>query len=221
MPPIKVLVVDDQADLRRAVVEVLAPWDDLEVVGQASNGAQAVELAEALLPHVIIMDLHMPGVDGLQATSVIHTRLPDIRVMVYTVSDSEEDLFVAMRCGARGYMLKNARASDLVAAVRNVAQGRVIVSPVMATKLLTDLARVPSKARQATTRPDDLNPMEVDVLKLVARGASDSEIAAALELIEGTVKTHLSNIMDKLHLANRSEAAVYAWNSGLQRPMER
>ncbi len=213
---IRVLVVDDHPQVRRTVVEVLSGQEELVVVGQASDGAMAIEQARALRPHVVVMDLNMPEVSGLQATSVLNTELPDIRVLMYTVSESEADLFSALRYGARGYILKSATPQELAGAVLYVAQGGVMVAPSMATKLLTDLAhpQVPEK------QPEALTQEEAAVLKEVARGAANTQIGHTLGLSEARVMTHLQSIMAKLHLANRGEAAAYAWKSGLQRPME-
>ena len=217
---IRVLVVDDHPQLRRAVVEVLSDRKDMTIVGQASDGAMAVELARALRPHVVIMDLHMPGVDGLQATSVLNTELPNIRVLMYTVSESEADLFAALRFGARGYILKSTTPQELADAVLYVARGAVTIAPSMATKLLTDRAHLRLPETQSETSSEELTPQEEAVLKLVARCATNSEIGHTLARSETRVMEHLQSIMVKLHLANRSQAAAYAWKSGLQRPME-
>ena len=217
---IRVLVVDDHPQLRRAVVEVLSDQKDMTIVGQASDGAMAVELARALRPHVVIMDLHMPGVDGLEATSVINAEMPGIRVLMYTVSESETDLFAALRFCARGYILKSATPQELANAVLYVARGAVMVAPSMATKLLTDLAGSQMPETQPETSSEELTSQEEAVLKLVAKGATNSEIGHTLGHSETRVMEHLQSIMAKLHLANRSQAAAYAWKSGLQRPME-
>ncbi|MFC1935677.1 LuxR C-terminal-related transcriptional regulator, partial [Chloroflexota bacterium] len=140
--------------------------------------------------------------------------------LVFTVSESEADLFTAIRYGARGYILKNAGAEELVRGIQHIAQGGVIISPVMATKLLDELAQVPAVEEQRGASLEGLSPREVGVLQLVAEGASNNEIATKLYISENTVKTHLRNIMDKLHLANRSQAAAYAVRAGLERPQE-
>ena len=180
----------------------------------------AVELARVLRPNVVIMDLHMPGVDGLEATSVLNTELPDIRVLMYTVSESEADLVAALRFGARGYILKSSTPQELANAVSYVARGGVRITPSMATKLLADLAGSQIPETQPETSSEELTPQEEAVLKLVARGATNSEIGRTLAHSETRVMEHLQSIMAKLHLANRSEAAAYAWKTGLQRPLE-
>ena len=217
---IRVLVVDDHPQLRRAVVEVLSDRKDMTIVGQASDGAMAVELARVLRPHVVIMDLNMPDVDGLEATSVLNAELPDIRVLMYTVSESEADLFAALRFGARGYILKSSTPQELANAVLYVARGGVRIAPSMATKLLTDLADSQMQETQPATSSQELTPQEEAVLKLVARGATNGEIGHTLAHSEARVMEHLQSVMAKLHLASRGEAAAYAWKSGLQRPME-
>ena len=220
MEKIKVLVVDDHALVRRGVVETLSEREEMEVVGEADEGAQGVEKARALAPDVVIMDLSMPGMGGLEATSVLHTEMPNVQVLVFTVSESEADLFTAIRYGARGYILKNAGAEEMVRGVLQIAQGGVIISPVMATKLLDELAQIPPAEEQRGTSLEGLSPREVEVLQLIAEGASNSGIASKLFISENTVKTHLRNIMEKLHLANRSQAAAYAVRAGIHRPNE-
>ena len=220
MAPIKVLVVDDHALVRRGVIEVLVEDETIEVIGEATNGAEGVEQATALSPDVVIMDLQMPSLSGLEATSALHTAMPDVRVLVFTVSESEADLFSAMRCGARGYILKNASGEELIRSVQHIAEGGVIVSPVMAGKPLDEMAQVPAPGSQAQIAIDGVSPRELEVLQLVAEGASNNEIASSLIISENTVKTHLRNIMDKLHLANRSQAAAYAVRAGIQRPSD-
>ena len=167
-------------------------------------------------PDVIIMDLNMPNVDGVEATKRIHAEYPDIHIMMLTVSDKEADLFSAMGAGARGYLLKNASADELVRAVQHIAQGGVIVSPAMASSLLAQLS---GPARGPTLEEETaVSPREKEVLELLAEGATNKEIGATLFISENTVKTHLRNIMDKLHIAKRSQAAAYAIRAGIQRP---
>lgn len=217
MDQIRVLVVDDHALVRRGVVEALSEEQGIEVVGEAADGAEVVEKAKALSPNVVIMDLQMPGVGGLDATLALHTEVPAVQVLVFTVSESEADLFSAMRYGAKGYILKNAGGEDLVRAVMHIAQGGVIVSPDMASKLLDELSQINVAGGPQAALVDGISPRETEVLQLVAQGSSNSMIAATLIISENTVKTHLRNIMDKLHLANRSQAAAYAVRAGLYR----
>ena len=204
----KVLVVDDHPLLRRGVMDVLGLQEQLVVIGEGQDGVEALERARELGPDVIIMDLEMPNMTGLEATAAIHSELPDTKILIFTVSEKQADLFSAMRAGARGYILKNAAAPELLRAVFHIAEGGVIISPDMATKLLSEL---PQEKEAPSDAPDVevLTKREVEVLNLVAKGASNKEMASSLYISENTVKTHMRNIMEKLHLANRSQAAAY------------
>ena len=204
----KVLVVDDHPLLRRGVMDVLALQENLMVVGEAADGAEAVDKARELGPDVIVMDLEMPTMNGVEATKALQDVLPTANILMFTVSDKQADLFAAMRAGAKGYVLKNATGSDLTRAVFQIAQGGVIISPEMATKLLGEL-KVESESADPDGLAAALTPREAEVLALVAKGASNKELATALFVSENTIKTHMRNIMDKLHLANRSQAAAY------------
>jgi len=217
MEPVKVLVVDDHALFRRGIVTVLANQENISVVGEANNGLEAIEKAAELAPDVIVMDLNMPQCNGLEATQVLQARMPQINILVLTVSENEADLFRAIKFGATGYILKNTEPEELVQAIAHIAQGGVIISPVMAAKLLTEFkgAATGVKAKAAVDEEAALSPREDEVLRLVAQGATNKEIADSLFISENTVKTHLRNIMDKLHLANRSQAAAYAVKRGL------
>ena len=217
MDSIRVLVVDDHALFRRGIVAVLATEESLEVVGEASDGLEAIEKARETVPDVILMDLNMPRCSGLEAIQALQTEMPQVNILVLTVSDNEADLFAAMKFGANGYILKNTEPEELIHAIFHIAQGGVIVSPLMATKLLTEFkdlsAGVERESIQGTEA--DLSPREGEVLQLVAQGASNKKIADSLFISENTVKTHLRNIMEKLHLVNRSQAAAYAVKRGL------
>lgn len=217
MEPIRVLVVDDHALFRRGIVTVLTNQENISVVGEATNGLEAIAKAEELVPDVIVMDLNMPQCSGLEATQALQAKMPQMNILVLTVSDNEADLFSAIKFGATGYILKNTEPEELVQAVHHIAHGEVIISPVMATKLLTEFRDPTTGARAKVTADEEasLSPREDEVLQLVARGATNKEIADSLFISENTVKTHLRNIMDKLHLANRSQAAAYAVKRGL------
>jgi len=217
MDPIKVLVVDDHALFRRGITAVLANQENLEIVGEATDGLEAIAKAEKIAPDVILMDLNMPHCSGLEATQALQTEMPQVNILVLTVSESESDLFAAMKFGAKGYILKNTEPEELIHAILHIAQGGVIVSPIMATKLLSEFKEPRAKAERAATQEAEANlsPREGEVLQLVAQGATNKEIANSLFISENTVKTHLRNIMEKLHLANRSQAAAYAVNKGL------
>ncbi len=217
MDTIKVLVADDHTLFRRGIAAVLANQDSLEVVGEASDGLEAIEKAREIAPDVILMDLNMPRCSGLEATQALQAEMPEVNILVLTVSEMEADLFAAMKFGARGYLLKNTEPDELIHAISHIAQGGVIVSPLMATKLLDEFRELTAGAKREPVEKAtaDLSPREGEVLQLVAQGATNKEIADALFISENTVKTHLRNIMEKLHLANRSQAAAYAVKRGL------
>lgn len=217
MDRIKVLVVDDHTLFRRGITVVLANQKNLEVVGEASNGLEAIEKAEEFVPDVIVMDLNMPHCSGLEATQALQTKMPQINILVLTVSDNESDLFAAMKFGAKGYLLKNTEPDELVHAIFHISQGGVIVSPIMATKLLTEFRKPEARVEEKSAQKAEaiLSPREGEVLQLVAQGATNKQIADSLFISENTVKTHLRNIMEKLHLANRSQATAYAVKRGL------
>ena len=217
MNPIKVLVVDDHALFRRGITAVLANQEGLEVVGEALDGLEAIKKAEEIAPDVILMDLNMPHCSGLEATQAIETKMPQVNILVLTVSENEADLFAAIKYGARGYILKNTEPEDLIHAIFHIAQGGVIVSPLMAAKLLTEFKDSGTGEREEAAQETEtiLSPREGEVLQMVAQGATNRQIADSLFISENTVKTHLRNIMDKLHLANRSQAAAYAIQRGL------
>jgi len=217
MDPIKVLVVDDHSLFRRGVVAVLASEESVEVMGEAGDGLEAIERAKGIVPDVILMDLNMPRCSGLEAIQALQAEMPEINILVLTVSEMEADLFAAMKFGARGYLLKKAEPEELLHAILHIARGGVIVSPLMATKLLSEFKDLAAGAEREPVEEAnaDLSPREGEVLQLVAQGATNKEIADSLFISENTVKTHLRSIMEKLHLANRSQAAAYAVKRGL------
>jgi len=217
MDTIKVLVVDDHALFRRGIAAVLANQENLEIVGEATDGLEAIEKAEETAPDVILMDLNMPRCSGLEATQALQAKMPQVNILVLTVSDNEADLFAAMRFGATGYILKNTEPEELVQAIFHVVQGGAIISPLMASKLLTEFKGLETRAEMESAQEAsaNLSPREVEVLQLVSQGATNKEIADSLFISENTAKTHLRNIMEKLHLANRSQAAAYAVKKGL------
>ncbi len=217
MDSIKVMVVDDHTLFRRGITAVLANQESLEVVGEASDGLEAIEKTREISPDVVLMDLNMPRCSGLEAIQALQAEMPQVNVLVLTVSEMETDLFAAMKFGARGYLLKKAEPEELVHAILHIAQGGAIVSPLMATKLLTEFKDLAAgvKSKPVEEADADLSPREGEVLQLVAQGATNKEIADSLFISENTVKTHLRSIMEKLHLANRSQAAAYAVKRGL------
>lgn len=217
MDRIKVLVVDDHPIFRRGIADVVANQEELYMVGEAADGIEAIEKAKELAPDVVLMDLFMPRCNGLEATLALQTEAPQSNIVVLTISEKEADLFDAIKAGAKGYLLKSTEPEELVQAIIHVAKGGVIVSPSMATKLLSEFKttlRKELEPKEAT----DLSQRELEVLQLLAQGASNKEIANSLLISENTVKTHLRNILEKLHLVNRSQAAAYAVKKGLLPP---
>ncbi|MEU0091899.1 response regulator transcription factor [Kribbella sp. NPDC006257] len=215
---VRVLVVDDQEIVRAGFSALLAGQPDLEVVGQASNGAEAVESAGRLVPDVILMDVRMPVLDGLAATREILAGVAPgetPRVIMLTTFDLDEYVYDALRAGASGFLLKHSSPDELAAAVRIVAAGDALLAPSITRRLVEDFVKV-RPVLPATA--GGLTPRETDVLRLIARGQSNREIAATLVLAEQTVKTHVSRILTKLHLRDRAQAVVYAYESGVVAP---
>jgi DNA-binding NarL/FixJ family response regulator len=202
---VKIMIVDDHSIMREGLKAVLVRQEDFKVIGEASDGSEAVKIAMKLRPDVIIMDVRMPY-SGLQATMDITQALPETKILILTVSETEADLVESVKAGARGYLLKGMDAEDLVAAVRTVAAGGAIFTPSIAATLLDDFKADLNK----NTDDVNLTIREADVLALVANGASNKEIASKLNISEPTVKAHLRNVLSKLHMKNRSQAAVYA-----------
>ena len=217
MEPITVLVVDDHTLFRRGIITVLNGHEELKVFGEAADGLEAIEKAGILNPDVIVMDLNMPRCSGLEAIQALQAEMPQVNILVLTVSEMEADLFAAVKFGATGYLLKKVEPEELVRAITAIARGGVIVSPLMATKLLTEFKQLTTGVEKEAAGKDEaeLSPREAEVLQLVAQGATNKEISDSLFISENTVKTHLRSIMEKLHLANRSQAAAYAIQRGL------
>ena len=221
----RVLLVDDHALFREGVALLLGARKDFQVVGEAANGRQAVDMARQLRPDVILMDVQMPVMGGLEATHLIKAALPEVKIIILTVSDDERDLFEAIKAGAQGYLLKNLRSDDFFDMLLGVSLGEAAISRVMATKMLEEFARQgrPTAAESSpasAARETCLTEREEEVLRLVALGSTNKDIAAALCITENTVKFHLRRIMEKLHLHNRAQAAAYAARTGLVRPTE-
>ncbi|MEJ2734765.1 MAG: response regulator transcription factor [Anaerolineae bacterium] len=209
--PIRVLIVDDHAIVRKGIRALFRNLPEIEVVGEAENGREAIAAVEKLQPDVVLMDLLMPEMDGIEATDRVMDQHPDVRILVLTSFAGEDKVFPAIKAGALGYHLKDSSPEDLVQAIHQVHRGESSLHPVIARKVLQELSR-PSE-RPPT--PDPLTPREVEVLQLVAQGRSNQEIADQLVISETTVRTHVSNILSKLHLASRTQAALYALREGL------
>ena len=209
--PIRVLIVDDHAIVRKGIRALLATESDIAVVGEAGNGQEAVAQVRALAPDVVLMDLVMPGVSGIDAIRQIVAQQPSSRILVLTSFAGDEQIFPAIKAGALGYLLKDSEPNELVEAIRRVHRGESSLHPSVARKVLRELAQ--------PAAPDHgqaiLTEREVAVLRLVARGMSNQEIADQLVITEATVRTHVSNILSKLHLASRTQAALYALREGI------
>jgi NarL family two-component system response regulator LiaR len=208
---IRVLIVDDQVIVREGICLLLSQVEGIEVVGEAGNGQQAIAQAAALAPDVILMDLVMPGVDGIEATRQITAAREEARVLVLTSYSGYDKVLPAIEAGARGFLLKDSSPADLVRAIRHVHEGRSTLDPTIAAQVLLELKR-PAKQPPA---PDPLTERELEVLRLVATGRSNAEIAARLVVTEATVRSHVSNILGKLHLDNRVQATLYALQEGI------
>ncbi|MBV2362729.1 response regulator [Streptomonospora nanhaiensis] len=216
--PITVIVADDQAMVRDGIATLLDAADDIEVVAQAADGAEAVDLARRHAPDVVVMDVRMPVMDGLAATRRIVDGAGEggPRVLVLTTFDLDEYVYEALGAGASGFLLKDAPVADLRAAVRVVAEGDALLAPSVTRRLIADIAR--RRRDRVRARPealDGLTPREADVLRQMARGLSNAEIAAELFLAEQTVKTHVGRILAKLELRDRTQAVVFAYENGL------
>lgn len=208
---LKVLVVDDHALFRRGIQMVLDQEPDLEVIGEAADGAEAIEKAQALMPDVVLMDVRMPKRSGIEATKEISDLLPHCKILMLTISDEEADLYEAIKAGASGYLLKEISIEEVADAIRSVWAGQSRISPSMASKLLTEFAAMSKRADEKPSAPAPrLTDREMEVLRLVAEGLNNREIGSRLFISENTVKNHIRNILEKLHLHSRMEAVVYA-----------
>lgn len=210
---IRVLVVDDHTLFRSGVIAVLSRQPDVDVVGEAADGLEGVKRAKHLAPDIVIMDLHMPGIAGKEALKLLAEEVPEARVLMLTVSEDGQDLLDCLRAGAAGYLLKNTDIDALVDAVRHAHEGDSVVSPEMTSKLVQGI-RSPAGNPVASAMAS-LSGREREVLRHVARGASNKEIARRLDLAESTVKIHMQHILKKLHLQSRVQAAVFSVENGL------
>ena len=216
---IRVMLVDDQAMVRSGFQMIVESEPDITVVGEAADGCAAVELAQRCHPHVVLMDVRMPHVDGIEATAQITAFADAPRVLMLTTFDLDDYVYKALRAGASGFMLKDAPAEQLIDAVRIIARGDALLAPSVTRLLIEEVARRPAVDPSATVAGfDDLTERELDVMRLVAKGMSNSEIAESLYLGEATVKTHMGRILSKLHLRDRVQVVVVAYESGLVTP---
>lgn len=209
--PIRVLVVDDQTIVRKGIGALLAEVESITVVGEAGDGLEAVAQAQEVDPDVILMDLAMPVMDGIEAIRQITARQAEARILVLTSFTGDDKVFPAIKAGALGYLLKDSEPADLIRAIEQVSRGEPSLHPSIAAQVLKELRRPTRQTRP----PNALTAREVEVLRLVATGLSNREIAAQLTTTEATTKTHVSNILSKLHLANRVQATLYALQEGM------
>ena len=208
---IKVFVTDDHSIIRKGIRAMLELIPDIEIIGEASNGAEAASMVPDVKPDVVLMDLVMPEMNGIEAITEIVSKCPGIRILVLTTFSGEDMVFPAIKAGALGYHLKDSDPEDLIKAIRQVNKGESSLHPVIARKVLDELVQPPEK-------PPTLDPLtqrELEVLRLVAQGLENTQIAAEFVISEATVRTHVSNIMNKLHLASRTQAALYALREGI------
>lgn len=216
MERIRVLLVDDHTLFREGLISILAAQPDMEVVGEASDGLEAVVKARELVPDLILMDIGMPGCDGLEATKLIKQELPAVTIVMLTMRNEDEKLFQAIKAGAQGYLLKNVRTMELLEGLRGVMRGEAAITPSLAGRMLEEFRKL---SRQAPLAPEEealeLSHRELEVLTRVAQGSTDKEIADALCISLHTVKSHMRNILAKLHVSSRHEAARFARHKGL------
>lgn len=214
MGPTRILLVDDHVLFRKGMARLIDSQPDFDVVAEAEDGYQAVKYTRQFKPDLILMDIHMPECDGHEATRLIIDDWPEAKIVMLTVSDDDKDLFTAIRNGALGYLVKKIEPQELFARLRGVSQGEAPISRVMASRILREFARLGTESPPPdSTR--SLTPREREVLQLVTKGLTNKEIGAQLHIAENTVKNHLRNILEKLHLQNRAQAAAYAVREGL------
>jgi two-component system NarL family response regulator len=206
---IRVLVADDHALLRKSVVSLLSEESDIEVVGEANDGEEAIAMAADLVPDLILMDVRMPKVLGIEAARQISAAQPATKIVMLTVSDEEEDLFEAIKAGASGYLLKEIDPTEIAQAIRQIVAGHSLLSPAVASKLVSEFAAISRKSDERASRPS-LTDRELQVLRYASDGLTNRQIGRRLQISENTVKNHIRNILEKLHLHSRMEAVLYA-----------
>jgi DNA-binding NarL/FixJ family response regulator len=211
----RVIIVDDQTIVREGLVLLLQLLPDIEVAGAAASGAEALRMVATERPDVVLMDLRMPKMDGVEATRRIRSEYPDIQVVVLTTYSDDETVFAALRAGARGYLTKDARAGEIAEAIAAVHRGEAQFDPAIQRRLAESVA---SRSPASESLPDGLTPREIDVLRLIAAGQSNMEIARELVITEATVKTHINNLFAKAGVRDRAQAVTYAFRHGIARP---
>lgn len=209
--PIRIFIADDHPIVRRGIRNLLETETDFELIGEAASGSEAIEAVKELQPDIVLMDLVMPGMDGIEATRQIKSGQNNIQILVLTSFTTDDKVFPAIKAGALGYLIKDTPPEDLLRAIRQVHRGQPTLHPTIAQKLLAEISAPPQQLQ--TQEP--LTAREVDVLRLIARGLTNQEIAEELIISVATVYTHVSNILAKLHLASRTQAALYALKEGI------
>lgn len=215
MEKAKVLLVDDHALFRKGIASLLKDIDRLEIVGEASNGREALEKAIMIRPDIIIMDVEMPEMNGVEAVKRIKEELPECTVVMLTIADDDDNLFNSIKNGAQGYLLKSMDPDSLLEEVRGLIRGEVALSKAVASKILNEFASICKKHQDISFQKFSLTEREAEILSFVGQGVTNKEIAISLSITENTVKNHLCNIMKKLHLQNRVQLATFAWREGL------
>jgi DNA-binding NarL/FixJ family response regulator len=215
---IGVLIADDDHLMRAGLIELLTADPAIDIVGQAANGREAIERARHLAPDVVLMDVRMPDLDGIAATRELTRADPDTRVLILTTFEQDDYIFGALRAGASGFLLKRTRPEDLIAAVHTIATGDALLSPSVTRRVIDRMAHQPTPDLTGRANLDHLTPREREVLQLIARGLSNREIAAQLVVEESTIRTHVKRILMKLHLRDRVQAVIYAYETGLTQP---
>jgi two-component system NarL family response regulator len=212
MDRIRVLIADDHTLFRRGVREMLEAEEDMNVVGEAATGREALEQARAMMPDVILMDIKMPDLDGVKAARILHREMPHVGIIFVTSFEDDEFVFQGLQAGGRGYILKDADLGTMLRAIRAVAHGESLLGPTIAQKVMRQFTVLP---RKQVPLLDELTPRELEVLTLIAEGRSNKEIARELSISEKTVKNHINNIFSKLHVYDRTQAMLYAIRAGL------
>jgi DNA-binding NarL/FixJ family response regulator len=215
MESLRILLVDDHVLFRKGIASLLNGREDVTIVGEANDGDEAVILAEQTVPDVILMDVNMPRQNGIETVKILKREMPHIQIVMLTVSDDDNDLFEAIKNGAKGYLLKNLEPQELYTMLDRLRQGEAPISGAMAAKILREFRQPEQTQTRDSGAVDELTAREVEVLEQVVTGASNKEIAEVLHITENTVKIHLRNILEKLHVQNRIQAAVYAVRQGL------
>ncbi|NLW24632.1 MAG: response regulator transcription factor [Clostridia bacterium] len=212
----RILLVDDHALFRKGIASLLNEVPEFEVIGEASNGKEGVEKALQLKPDIVVLDVEMPGLNGVKAVELIKNSLPECKVVMLTISDDDQNLFDSIKNGAQGYLLKSMDPDELIKEIKGLTKGEAALSKNLAVKILDEFARISKKEVQSGDPQDyNLTEREAEVLILVAQGFTNKEIASRLAITENTVKNHLCNIMEKLHLQNRVQLATFAWREGI------